>query len=116
MKTKNNNMFHVLSVILFIVFFHSIYTNKTRFSKLNELLMNKYWLISFIVIIVWSLYVLVYQSDSKIYREENQEEAENSTKFALFGFLMSICHHLDMTIWIYWLIWVVSFYLEGWIA
>jgi hypothetical protein len=104
------------SLSLLLSFFYRIYSNPKSFSNLHELITNKYWLVSFMLIIAWSLYVLVFKNKLKIYKDEHQNEAIVATKQSLFGLLIAICHHLDMTVWIYWLIWIVSFYLEGWIA
>ena len=94
---------------------HKLYFQKELYNKTIKLVQQKYWLASFIIILLWSYYVFILKNKFKIYKEENQSQAVLATKHALFGFIVTLCGYLDMTIWVYWLTWIMSFYLEGWV-
>ena len=111
----NIKVFDLLCVLLILSFLNKLYFNKEMYTKVNKLIFHKFWLISFIIILAWSYYVFVLKNKFEIYKKENQDEAVLATKHALFGFLITICGYLDMTIWVFWLTWIMSFYLEGWV-
>ena len=111
----NIKVFDLLCVLLLVSFLNKLYFEKELYTKVNKLVLHKFWLISFIIILAWSYYVFVLKNKFEIYKKENQDTAVLATKHALFGFLITICGYLDMTIWVFWLTWVMSFYLEGWV-
>lgn len=114
MTAKNNNVLIAFSTIFIIAFINNIYNNKQLLSKFLELVTDKYWIGSFLLIIGWSYYVLIGENKLDIYKKEEQYEAEIATKHALIAFLIAFCHHMEMTIWIFWLIWVITFQVENW--
>jgi hypothetical protein len=111
----NIKVFDLLCVLLLVSFLNKLYFEKELYTKVNKLVLHKFWLISFIIILAWSYYVFVLKNKFEIYKKENQDAAALATKHALFGFLITICGYLDMTIWVFWLTWIMSFYLEGWV-
>ena len=114
MAVKNNNVIIAFSTIFIIAFINNIYNNKQLLSKFLELVTDKYWIVSFLLIIVWSYYVLSGENELNIYKQENQYDAEIATKHALVALFISLLDHLDMTIWIFWTIWIMAFQLENW--
>ena len=111
----NIKVFDLLCVLLLVSFLNKLYFEKELYTKVNKLVFQKFWLISFLIILAWSYYVFVLKNKFEIYKKENQDAAVLATKHALFGFLITICGYLDMTIWVFWLTWIMSFYLEGWV-
>ena len=111
----NIKVFDLLCIFLLVSFLHKLYFQKELYYKTIKLVQQKYWLASFIIILLWSYYVFILKNKFKIYKEENQSQAVLATKHALFGFIVTLCGYLDMTIWVYWLTWIMSFYLEGWV-
>ena len=111
----NIKVFDLLCILLLVSFLNKLYFEKELYNKVNKLVFQKLWLISFIIILAWCYYVFVLKNKFEIYKEENQKTATLATKHALFGFLITICGYLDMTIWVFWVTWVMSFYLEGWV-
>lgn len=113
-NNKNIETFDILSVILLSNFIYLIFSNKTRLNKLNKIIINKYWVSSFICAILLSIYVFFMNNKFNLYDKDNQKGAIIATKRAIIGFVTAICAYMDMTIFIFWFIWIISFYLEGW--
>ena len=113
-NNKNMEIFDILSFILLSNFIYNIFGDKSRLNKLSILINNKYWMGSFICVILLSVYVFFMNNKFNLYNKNNQKGAILATKRALIGFVTGICAYLDMTIFVFWFIWIISFYLEGW--
>ena len=114
MTATTNNIMNLFFILFSVSFMHNIYNNKHLLYKFLDLVNDKYWLGSLILIIIWSCYVLYFKNNLYLYKDENQYDAEIATKHAIVAFLIAFCHHMEMTIWVFWVIWMFSFQLEGW--
>ena len=91
--------------ILAILF--SFYRNKDRLVKLNELLSNKFFVMSLFAIICFSIYTLFLNKQS-----EDNRRLIIATKHAIIGFTIGILHHFDFNAAPFWIIWLTSYYLN----
>jgi len=110
----NFEAFDILLITLLATFSYTLYIKPELHTKLKLLTRNKIWLFSLIILLSWSYYVFYMKNSLKIYKQDHQQKAIVATKHALIGFIITICGLLDLTIYVYWLTWIISFYLEGW--
>ena len=114
MLNKNMDIFDIYIIILIFTFGLHLLQNKSQISKLQILFKNKYWLLSLVLLIFWCIYVFFTKNKLEIYSKEKQSRAILATKHAMIGFIITMCGYLDMTIFVFWLTWIISYYLEGW--
>ena len=91
-------------IFLLLTFRHLYLSNK--YKKLIKLFLTPAWLISFIIIVIWCIYVFHF------YNENDKEKIKESTKKAIIGFIIAILSSLDISTTVFWLIFIVSYYLS----
>lgn len=84
---------------------------KTR-NKLFKLIMKPQWFINIIVIIGFTGYIIYTAHEQKTDREKN---IIRSLKKAVIALVIAIFAHLGLAIAPFWLVFVLSYYMEGWI-
>lgn len=83
-------------------------TQKEKKMKLINLLKNKAFLVSLVVIIVWCYYWLFHVKDET----EQHEKYKRATKQAILGFMIALLAHLELKVAPFWLIWITAYYLD----
>lgn len=86
-------------------------SKKTR-NKLFKLIINPEWFINIMVIIVFIGYILYITSEQKTDREKN---IIRSLKKAIIALIIAIYAHVGLVIIPFWLVFILSYYMEGWI-
>ncbi len=86
------------------IFYHS---NEKR-KKLMELLKNKFFVLSVLFAMSFSIYTLYFIPKDN----DDNEKVKKATKQAIIGFLIGMFHHLDFNVGPFWFIWLVSYYLD----
>jgi uncharacterized membrane protein YesL len=105
----NNNFIVSSAIFLFFSILHIIYCKK--YLLLFNLIKNPLWMISFIIILIWCVFILYfYDTYNKLYKLN----LKKATRHAIIAFIISILTYLDMRISIFWLVWLVSYYLIKW--
>ena len=101
---KFNDKPLVLGATLMMVVY-SVY-KANRFSEIKELL-NVRWLINFALMIAFGVYITsASDGDSKV---------KEALKKAVLAFIIAVLAHLRMTIAPFWIVFVLAYYLEGWV-
>ena len=85
------------------IFYHS---NEKR-KKLMELLKNKFFVLSVLFAMSFSINTLYF-----IPKDDDYGKIKKATKQAIIGFLIGMFHHLDFNVGPLWFIWLVSYYLD----
>lgn len=85
------------------IFYHS---NEKR-KKLMHLLKNKFFVLSVLFAMSFSIYTLYF-----IPKNNDYEKVKKATKQAIIGFLIGMFHHLDFNVGPFWFIWLASYYLD----
>ena len=83
-------------------------TQKEKKMKLLNLLKNKSFLISLVIIIAWCYYWLYYVKDE----QDRHEKYKRATKQAVLGFIIALLAHLELKVAPFWLIWITAYYLD----
>ena len=99
--------FLISAGIFSIITILRIVTDKETFKMLKELVSSKFFLISMIMVIGFSVYSLSLKS-------ENDEKIENlqlAVKHAILALLIAILAKIDLVIAPFWLIFMASYYL-----
>lgn len=116
-KIKANEIIKFLLAVfsLIIITIVSIIINKNQKHALN-FITNKYFLISFIGIIIFSYYVMfVLYEDNEASNEKDlkKKRVKIATKHALIAYVIAIFTHIDSIILApFLLIWIMSYFLD----
>ena len=102
---KINEDYLMIIATLFMVF-HAIY-RADRFHEVTALLYNPRWLINFAIVIIFGLYVTTASHEN--------HRVKNALKKGILAFIIAVLAHLKMTIAPFWIVFVLSYYLEGWV-
>ena len=107
-KPHISSGFLISAGVFSIITILRIVTDKETFKMVKELVSSKFFLISMIMVIVFSVYSLSFNND------ENDEKLENlqlSVKHAILALLIAILAKIDLVIAPFWLIFMASYYL-----
>ena len=100
-----------ISLIFYTI--HAI-INSTSHRKLHHLYNNNLWVVSCILIILWSIFIL--KLDGKFMclniDETEIENYKKATRKAIFAFIIAIYAFLEITISAFLTVWLTVFYLE----
>ena len=116
-KIKANEIIKFLLAVfsLIIITIVSIIINKDQKNALN-FITNKYFIISFIGIIIFSYYVMfVLYEDDEVGNEKDlkKKRVKIATKHALIAYVIAIFTHIDSIILApFLLIWIMSYFLD----
>ena len=108
-KSDNSNKsgFNYSFLFFIIITIVIIFKNKEMTKLIITLFSNKTFLLSFIGIIIFSIYNLNQSSE-----DEETVRIKNATREAILGFVIAIMAYLDLTAAPFWIIWFVSYYLS----
>lgn len=116
-KIKTNEIIKFLFAVfsLIIITIASIIINKNQKNAIN-FITNKYFLISFIVIIIFSYYVMFVLYENEEEGDEKylkKKRVKIATKHALIAYVIAILTHIDSIILApFLLIWSMSYFLD----
>jgi len=110
------NNIYISGFIIFILSIYTIYTiyYTEGYKKLLKLFMIKSWVMSLIITILWSIYIIVFNAKGLV--PENDVSTlykyKKATRRAIIAFLIALFAYLDLTFSAYWLVWIVAFYID----
>tara|TARA_Y100000748_G_C15214820_1_gene378845 strand:+ start:69 stop:443 length:375 start_codon:yes stop_codon:yes gene_type:complete len=116
-KIKSNEIikFFLAIISLIIITIGSIIINKNQ-EKAIKFITNKYFIISFVAIIILSYYVMfILYEDDKAGDEKDikRKRLKIATKHALIGYVIAIFTQLDSIIFApFLIIWIMSYFLD----
>ena len=106
---KANSSSFIISISLFAIITAVIlFKDEEKKKRLIELITNKMFVSTTIGIIIFSTYMLSLPVEDN---DENQK-LHNATKQGLLGFIIAILAYLDLKAAPFFIIWVVSYYLD----
>jgi hypothetical protein len=80
-------------------------THKDKQQRVFNLVKNKTFLFSLVVIVMWSYYCLYHIPD------DLNDDYKKATKQAIIAFIIALLAHLELKMAPYWLVWITAYYL-----
>lgn len=106
-EKQNISLGFLLSAGLFsILTILRIVSDKETFKTMKELIGSKFFLISMLMVIVFSVYSLSLKNEN-----DEIENLQLAVKHAILGLLIAILAKIDLVIAPFWLIFLASYYL-----
>ncbi len=108
MNVPNEEKQFIISAIIFLLFtlLHLYTTGK--YEKLIRLFITPIWFISFIIIVIWCIYVFKY------HQQKGSEKVKETTKKAIIAFIIAILSSSGISIAVFWFVWIATYYLSDW--
>ena len=78
-----------------------------QLKKFKQMFRNQSWSWNFLLILCFSIYIL--------FHDKERENVKEATKKAIIAFIIAIFSELHLTIAPFWLVFLVSYFFEGWI-
>tara|TARA_B100001989_G_C24457511_1_gene422372 strand:- start:45 stop:362 length:318 start_codon:yes stop_codon:yes gene_type:complete len=105
-------MYSFALISIFLLTIRAIFKSKKATESIKELFTNKRWVINFSMIIAFIVYIfyITYNSNNP-----ESERLKTALKKAIVALLIAIFAELGLTIAPFWLVFVLAYYLEGWI-
>ena len=104
---SNKSMFNYSFLFFIIITIVIIFRNEELKKLIIILFSDKTFFLSFIGIIIFSIYNLNQSSE-----DEETVRIKNATREAILGFIIAIMAYLDLTAASFWIIWFASYYLS----
>ena len=104
---SNKSMFNYSFLFFIIITIVIIFRNEELKKLIIILFSDKTFFLSFIGIIIFSIYNLNQSSE-----DEETVRIKNATSEAILGFIIAIMAYLDLTAASFWIIWFASYYLS----
>jgi len=101
--------------IIFLVYtiltmFYIFHTHK--YKLVQHLFSNPFWLVSFIIIILWSIYVFKFNAVGLLHNDSKRlQDMKDATLHGGIGFIIALFAHIDVTIPVFWLILLISYHV-----
>jgi len=105
-------MYSFALVSIFLLTIRAILKSNKALKSLREMLSSKRWITNLIVVISFIIYIIYITHDND---SDESERLKSALKKAIVALLVAIFAELGLTIAPFWLIFVLSYYLEGWI-
>tara|TARA_Y100001970_G_C14201055_1_gene841102 strand:- start:159 stop:476 length:318 start_codon:yes stop_codon:yes gene_type:complete len=105
-------MYSFALISIFLLTIRAIVKSKKATESIKELFTNKRWVINFSMIIAFIIYIfyVTYNNNSS-----ESERLKTAIKKAIVALLIAVFAELGLTIAPFWLVFVLAYYLEGWI-
>ena len=85
----------------------TVFRDEERSKLLKKLLTNKIFLVTMVIVIIFSVYQLNQQGD-----DSETERRKRATREAILGVTIAILAYLDLKAAPFFIIWIVSYYLD----
>ena len=105
-------MYSFALISIFLLTLRAIYKSNKAIKSIKELISNRRWVTSFVTVISFIIYIIyvTHNDDSK-----ESEKLKTALKKAILALLIAIFAEIGLTIAPFWLVFVLAYYLEGWI-
>ena len=111
---EDNLGFLYACVIFLIITIKIISSNKNMIKIIFDFVKKPKAIIGFSIIIIWCLLVYKY-SKLKDEPKENIKRVITATKKAILALVIAFFARIDLVVAPFWLVWIITYYLEGWI-
>ena len=105
--------FYMRCIIFLIITIKTI-IKQNKYKIIFDFVKKPEAIIGFSMIVIWCLLVYKY-STLKDEPKENIEKVKNATKKAILALIIAFFARLDLVIAPFWFVWLIAYYLEGWI-
>ena len=107
-KTTSTQPDFILPLVSFVgVTALLVFRDEERTNKLKKLFTNKLFLISLVGIIIFSWWQLSSTGD-----DDESDRRKRATREAILGFIIAVLAYLDLKAAPFFIIWIVSYYLD----
>jgi len=84
-----------------------VFTSEEKKSLFVKLITNKVFMLSLVCIIIYSMWTLNDKAD-----DDETNRRKRATREAILGFIIALLAYLDLKAAPFWIIWLVSYYLD----
>lgn len=105
-------MYSFALISIFLLTIRAIFKSKKATQSIKILFTNKRWIINFLMIITFIIYIFYVTHNNN---SPESKRLKTSLKKAIVALLIAIFAELGLTIAPFWLVFVLAYYLEGWI-
>ena len=109
MNLEKHFVFFITIILTIIV----ITYNKVAYSNFRQLINNNNWIMNLGIIILFTVYIMYKDPDSDIENKEEIEHQQDAVKKAILAFIIAFFDSLDLIIGPFWVVFVISYYLNG---
>jgi hypothetical protein len=107
----NTNIHLVFAVYVTLTGLLIVY--KKKHIELIQLLLRPEWTISFIIIVLWSVYILKYDMFGYLNKDPDALKGfRAATSHGIIAFVIALFAYIDLTIPTFWFIWFISYYID----
>ncbi len=83
---------------------------RDRGHGIYKLFRNKIWLMNFMIIAIFSIYVMNLEG-----HDEETEKVKDAARKGMLAFIIALMAHLELTIAPFWIVFVLAYYLTGYV-
>lgn len=117
---ENKNKFKVIgftiSILIYLGLLLFYLYRRNKIINIYNLLQDKTYIINLLIIIFFTIYILKLNGVGLFHNDKCVlKKMKEAVKKAIFGFIIAILAYLDITISAYWIIFIFTFYAEGFI-
>ena len=84
--------------------------HKQRRESLIKLITSPAWILNFSVLCMWCYFLFVIDKNN----DKKTKELREATKKGIVAAVIAILAYLDLTLAPFWIVLIISYYLEGW--
>ena len=110
MDISNGGLLSVIAVLIGTG--RVIMSSERSKNKMIEIITTKSWILNMIIVILFCFYIL---HTTKYDTTKDAIAIKNSLKKGILALIIALLSELGLTIAPFWLVFVVSYFLEGWI-
>ena len=97
--------FFISSLVVLSIVGYIIYSSPIKSKIFREIITNKIYIISTIIIIIFSIYSFTLED------VPDNLQFKRATFFGILAYVLSITASLQLTVTPFWLVWVIRFYI-----
>ena len=103
-----------LSLIFFILLTTSLIIYRGKLNALIQLVTLPDWILSFLVIIIWCLYIFKFNAFNIFNKQPDElKNFRRATTHAIIALIIALFTHLGLTIPTFWFVLIVAYFLEA---
>ena len=107
---NNVEIFTIFLIYFILTIFYIFQINKYKI--VYHLFTNPLWFFSFIIIILWNIYIFKFNAIGLIQEDSSRlQDMKNATFHGAIGFIIALFAHIDVTIPVFWLILLITYHI-----
>ena len=93
-----------------ILLFVQLVNHKQRRQSLIKLITTPAWILNFSVLCMWCYFLFVFDKNT----DKKTNELREATKKGIVAAVIAVLAYLEFTLAPFWIVLIISYYLEGW--